>query len=250
MSHVEGVLLDVDDTVVDTRAAFDEALAVVSRVHLPDLPADRHDEVVAAWRADVTGWYRRYTRGEIGYRDQRRARANELHARFGGRQLDEAGFDAWDDLFESAFAGAWRAHADAADALARLRAAGLALGALTNAAVGYQTSKLERSGLGELPVLVGMDTLGVGKPAPEVFVEACRRLGTAPERTVYVGDELDIDAVAAVRAGLVGVWLDRPGSRRHPVPEADVVAAREAGVVVVAGLGELVAVLAPRAGRP
>lgn len=239
MSAVEGVLLDVDDTLVDTRAAFDEALAVVARVYLPDLPAERHHDVVAAWRADVTGWYRRYTRGEIGYLEQRRARANELHARFGGPELDEAGFSAWDDVFEAAFAGAWRAHADAADALSRLRAAGLAVGALTNAAVAYQTGKLERSGLGELPVLVGMDTLGVGKPAPEVFLEACRLLGTAPERTVYVGDELDIDAVAAVRAGLVGVWLDRPGTRRHVIAETEVAAAREAGVVVVESLAVL-----------
>jgi putative hydrolase of the HAD superfamily len=53
---------------------------------------------------------------------------------------------------------------------------------------------------------------------------------------VYVGDELDVDAAGAVAAGLVGVWLDRPGPRRVVVDEAEAVAT---GVVVVHSLAEL-----------
>ncbi len=238
---VDGVLLDVDDTLVDTRGAFEEAVAAVAAAYLP--PGARVADVLGAWRADSGGWYRRYTRGEIGYLTQRHARANELHSLFGGPELDEAGFARWDEVFESAFSEAWRAHHDATEAVAELVSRGLAVGALTNAAVGYQTRKLARAALAEVPVLVGMDTLGVGKPDPRVFREACRRLGTEPGRTAYVGDELDIDAVAAVRAGLVGVWLDRPGTRRHPVPDAEIVEARELGVRVVGSLAGLAAVL-------
>ncbi|HMO12009.1 MAG TPA: HAD family hydrolase [Actinotalea sp.] len=157
--------------------------------------------------------------------------------------LDEAAFAEWDHVFERAFAGAWRALPDAGAAVAALRSAGLVVGALTNAAVAYQTGKLERAGLAEVPVLVGMDTLGVGKPDPRVFAEACRRLGTSARRTAYVGDELDIDAVAAARAGLTGVWLDRPGSRRHTIDPAEVAAARAAGVHVVGSLAEVVPLL-------
>ena len=236
---VDGVLFDVDDTLVDTRQAFVAALADVAREFLPHLSEKQHSEVVAAWRRDDGGWYRRHTRGEIGYLEQRMARANALHQQFGGAVLDEAGFAAWNAVFEQGFARAWVAHREAAEVVAALRGAGLTVGALTNAAVALQTAKLARSGLGDVPVLVGMDTLGVGKPDPRVFAEACRRLGTAPERTAYVGDELDIDARAAVEAGLVGVWVDRPGARRHEIPERDVAAAREAGVLVVASLDEV-----------
>ena len=242
--HVDGVLLDIDDTLVDTRGAFEQALAQVARVYLPGVVDGRLGELVAVWRADVRGHYRRYTRGEVSHVDQRRARANELHERFGGPELDEAAFAEWDAVFEAAFAGSWRAHDDAVPSVEALAAAGLALGTLTNARVDYQTVKLERTGLGRLPVLVGQDTLGVGKPAPQVFLEACRRLGTDPARTVYVGDELDIDAVAAVSAGLVGAWLDRPGTRRHVIDEAEIADARAAGVLVVASLAELPALLA------
>lgn len=244
---VDGVLFDVDDTLVDTRRAFVAALADVARQFLPHLSEDRHAEVVAAWRRDDGGWYRRHTRGEIGYLEQRMARANALHEQFGGAVLDEAGFAAWNAVFEEGFARAWVAHAEAGDVVAALRGAGLAVGALTNAAVALQTAKLARSGLADVPVLVGMDTLGVGKPDPRVFAEACRRLGTVPGRTAYVGDELDIDARAAVEVGLVGIWVDRPGTRRHEIPEADVAAAREAGVCVIASLTELPGLLGVRA---
>ena len=98
----------------------------------------------------------------------------------------------------------------------------------------YQTLKLEAVGLAaDVPMLVGVDTLGVGKPDPRVFVEACRRLGTAPGRTVYVGDELDIDAQAASAAGLLGVWLDRPGPRRIEVSAEEIAAA---GVATISSL--------------
>jgi putative hydrolase of the HAD superfamily len=238
---VDGVLFDVDDTLVDTRGAFAAALAVVGERFLPDLPPHRHPDLLAHWRADPDGHYARYTRGETDYRGQRLARANAMHAAFGGSVLDDDGFTTWDEVFEEAFRAAWEPHDDAAAAVEELLGLGIRVGALSNASVDYQSLKLERVGLAHLvPMLVGVDTLGYGKPDPRVFTEACRLLGTDPARTVYVGDELDVDAVAARRAGLRGVWLDRPGPRRIPVSEHDVAAA---GVVVVHGLDGLVAAL-------
>jgi putative hydrolase of the HAD superfamily len=242
------VLFDIDDTLVDTRGAFGVALATVAEHYLPDVTVERHPEVLAHWRADPGGHYSRYTRGEATYREQRLARANMMHATFGGPTLDDASFDAWDAVFEEAFQAAWEAHDDAAPVVKELIAAGVAVGALSNASVAYQTLKLQRVGLADtVPMLVGVDTLGFGKPAPEVYREACRRLGTDPARTAYVGDELDVDAVAARAAGLTGVWLDRPGPRRVPVSAEEVATS---DVVVVHGLGELVEALGLRAAEP
>lgn len=171
-------------------------------------------------------------------------RANALHDQFGGVELDADTYREWNEVFERGFADAWSAHPDVRGAVDRLAADGLAIGALTNAAVAYQTRKMDQVGLRDrVPVLVGVDTLGVGKPDPRVFAEACRRLGTAPERTAYVGDELDIDARAAAAAGLVGVWVDRPGPRRVEIPDGDVAAARDGRILVIRSLAELPRVL-------
>ena len=238
MTAVDGVLFDIDDTLVETRAAFRVALAGVLERYAPGADVDA---ALALWRADPGGHYRAYTRGERTFREQRMTRANELHAAFGGPVLDDDAYDEWDALFDDVFASGWAAHDDADAVLVRLLDAGVRVGALTNARSAYQTTKLARAGLGErLEVLVGVDTLGYGKPDPRVFLEACRRLGTAPGRTAYVGDELDVDAVAAREAGLIGVWLDRPGPRRVVVTDADVAAA---DVTVIHSLDELPGVL-------
>ena len=241
LGPVDGVLFDIDDTLVDTRGAFVHALAAVAAAYLPDGAADRVDEMLATWRADSGGFYRAYTRGELGFVEQRLHRANELHALFGGPELTEAEFAAWDEVFEGVFIAGWSAHGDASPLIDLLLAAGLRVGAVSNAGTAYQENKLARTGFaGRVPMLVGVDTLGVGKPDPSVFREGARRLGTDPARTVYVGDELDIDAAAAAAAGLVGIWLDRPGARRVHVPEHEVAAA---GVPVITTLADLPALL-------
>nr|WP_216645893.1 HAD family hydrolase [Isoptericola halotolerans] len=233
---LDAVLLDVDDTLVDTRGAFAAALAAVAEAHLPG-DVD-HAAVLEHWRGDPAGHYRSYTRGETDHRTQRRLRADLLHRTFGGAPVGEDAFDAWDELFWGTFERSWRAFDDAAPFVAGLRDAGLRVGVVTNAAVALQERKLAAVGL-DLPVLVGVDTLGFGKPHPDVFVEGARLLGSAPGRTAYVGDEPMIDARAAHDAGLLGVWLDRPGARRTDERDVDVARLREAGIVVAPGLDDV-----------
>jgi len=50
---------------------------------------------------------------------------------------------------------------------------------------------------------------GIGKPDPRIFHEACRRLGCAPAEVLHVGDDLQLDALAARSAGLQTLWLRR-----------------------------------------
>jgi len=213
---IRAVLFDVDDTLVDTRGAFRHALSAVAAAHLDRAPSP--DELTHTWRTDAGGHYRAHARGEISYREQRKRRANELHVIYGGPALDDSAYDEWNLGFEQAFRDGWAPHPDAEACLDQLEAAGIAYGALSNAAVAYQEAKLAACGLDRVPMLVGVDTLGFGKPDPRVFDLACELLGFAANETAYVGDELDIDAIAANQAGLTGIWLDRMGDHSvgHP----------------------------------
>lgn len=243
---VRAVLFDVDDTLVNTRGAFAHALGRIAAVYLPELPAERHADLLVTWRTDAGGHYRAYTRGEVDARTQRMRRANELHALYGGPVLDDGGFDRWDAVFREAFAEGWAPFDDASALVRGLAGRGLRLGALSNAPVEHQVAKLAHVGLGEqVPMLVGVDTLGFGKPDPRVFAAACRLAGVDPARAVYVGDELDIDARAAAEAGLQGVWLDRPGARRGGPHLEDPDVAVRAGVPRIRSLDELAAMLEP-----
>ncbi len=239
MRRVDGVLFDVDDTLVDTRYAFSQAISAVAHVWLPELPQERHADVLARWRSDPNGHFRSYTRGEVDFETQRRRRADDVQVAFGGEPFADASYAEWVELFWGTFTASFVPHADARAAVDALRAAGVRIGALTNAAQALQDAKLAQTGLGDVPVLVGVDTLGFGKPDPRAFAEACRRLGTEPTHTAYVGDELEVDALGASAAGLVGVWLDRPEARRGGAWAEDESAARDAGVRVIRSLAEL-----------
>jgi HAD superfamily hydrolase (TIGR01509 family) len=47
------------------------------------------------------------------------------------------------------------------------------------------------------------------KPHPEAFAPALDALGLEPERCLYVGDSVKADALGALSAGLIPVWVDR-----------------------------------------
>ena len=239
----EGVLLDVDDTLVDTRGAFTHAWGSLVAQYLPHLGDDAVVDVVRVWRADEGGHYAAYTTGRLDYPEQRRLRVNALHEHFGAQPVAPADFEAWNAAFEAGFRAGWAAFDDALEAIAELRAAGVPVGVVTNAAADYQQLKLEKVGLGDLPVLVGVDLLGFGKPDARVFHEGARRLGVAPQRTAYVGDELHADALGAVGAGLRGVWLDRPGTRGRVLTDEEITAAKAAGVRRIERLVDLRPVL-------
>ena len=64
-------------------------------------------------------------------------------------------------------------------------------------------------------VSLAAHSFGSAKPAPDMFLAACRELDVAPADAVYVGDDLLLDVRGAQQAGLRAVWLNRTGSTRH-----------------------------------
>jgi putative hydrolase of the HAD superfamily len=213
---VAAVLLDLDDTLVDTRAAFAAGMAHVVETWLPHLDDDRQQAAVLHWAHDPGGHFRAFTRGELTFAEQRRRRVATLHATFDGPVLDDVRLQRWNDGYEAAIRAAWRALPDGIHLVAELRRRAVPFGVLTNMSADYQRQKLAVVGLGDVPVLVTTDDLGRGKPDPEVFRLGCRRLGVPPWQVAYIGDELDIDARGARDAGLVGIWVDRHGSGERP----------------------------------
>jgi HAD superfamily hydrolase (TIGR01509 family) len=75
---------------------------------------------------------------------------------------------------------------------------------------------LEATGLAaSIPIAVSSDEVEHGKPAPDVYLEAARRLGIAPERCLVVEDSLN--GVRAARAAGMVVALV-PNEHVPPAP--------------------------------
>jgi putative hydrolase of the HAD superfamily len=60
--------------------------------------------------------------------------------------------------------------------------------------------------------------LGLGKPAPAVFAEACRRAGADAAHTLHIGDDAALDVDGALDAGLQAAWVRRPTLATTAVP--------------------------------
>jgi phosphoglycolate phosphatase len=77
-----------------------------------------------------------------------------------------------------------------------MKDAGLRLGVATNGSGGTAREIMRSIGVETLfDVFIGADEVPEGKPAPDMILAACERLGVPPEEAVYVGDEV-VDAVA------------------------------------------------------
>jgi HAD superfamily hydrolase (TIGR01509 family) len=72
--------------------------------------------------------------------------------------------------------------------------------------------KLALTGLNRyFDVMVGGDEVEHGKPAPDVYVEAARRLGIPPADCIAIEDA-DLGAESAAAAGMRAVMIRRDGS--------------------------------------
>jgi putative hydrolase of the HAD superfamily len=113
-----------------------------------------------------------------------------------------------------------------ADALTRLREAGLRLGVVSNSD-GRVDAALAAAGLRDyFEVVIDSALVGVEKPDPRIFAAALERLDVPPGEALYVGDIYEVDVVGARAAGMAVALVDPHG--RHAgldVPTAPSVAA-------------------------
>lgn len=216
---VRGVLLDVDDTLLGTRAAMIHAGRVAATELWPRADPSRLAQAGLRYREDPGGHFRAFTRGERDLEEMRARRVEDV-AGWLGEQATAEDLPRWTARFDQAFAEVLRPFDDVVGALRDCRERGWVVALLTNSSEAYTHDKLELAGLTdavtELTVgVVTTDTLGIGKPAARVFHHACRLMGLDPDQVVYVGDELDVDTCGALAAGLGAAWLRRPGYERH-----------------------------------
>ncbi|MEO0324830.1 MAG: HAD family hydrolase [Myxococcota bacterium] len=99
-------------------------------------------------------------------------------------------------------------------ALARVRAAGWALGIVSNSE-GRLPETFAAVGLADaFEVVIDSHVLGISKPDPRIFEAALARLGADAAESVYAGDIPAVDVEGARSAGLAGALIDT--GRHYP----------------------------------
>jgi N-acetyl-D-muramate 6-phosphate phosphatase len=181
--RARAVLFDLDGTLADSAPGLADATNDMLRARgLPLLPLEALRPAVGSGARGMVSTAFGLTPGEPGYDGLR----DEFLIRYELRLLEKV------RLFE-----------EVPPVLDALEAAGLAWGIVTNKALRFADPMTRALGLvPRTPVLVGGDSTPHTKPHPAPLLEAARRLATAPECCIYVGDDArDMQAGRAAGMG-------------------------------------------------
>jgi putative hydrolase of the HAD superfamily len=238
--HLEGILFDLDDTlIVDeerTRHAFREAAAVAARsgADVARFAADAVRFAEEAWQASAHHEFcsaigiaaSEWLWGTFPSNPPLAAEACAVRRDVFRRALAAQGV-AGDGSEEASEFTRSRSQTHlmpgAVEVLTELRPR-FRLGLLTNGDPNLQRLKLETSGLGSFfdEVVVSGEE-GIGKPNPGVFHRLLDRMNLPASHAAMVGNSLTRDVAGAQVAGLAAaIWLRVPGAEEFAdvVPDA------------------------------
>lgn len=207
---VRALLLDVDDTIVDTVGAMHRAGRQGAAAAWPGLPEDRHAALSAAFYDDPAKLFDQYAAGALPFAEMRRLRYGEACRVLG---LADTGFDAYEAAYSAAFCRVQASFPDAVGLLDRAREADVACVFVTNSATDLTQMKLAVAGVADRGPIVTPEIVGVGKPDARIFQAALDLADVTPELALMVGDTLSTDVLGARVVGVRAAWLQRPGMR-------------------------------------
>ena len=201
LAGLQAAILDLDGTMVDTVGDFEVALAAaladvgwpaVSRAFITRTVGKGSEDLIARTLAEVGAPATLFDAAWARYQQHYLA-VNGQHA----------------DVFPGVVEG-----------LAALKARGWRLACLTNKPGAFARPLLERKGLaGFFDHVFGGDAFERKKPDPLPLLRTCAALGTAPARTLMVGDSSN-DVLAARAAGCPVVLLSYGYNHREPASAA------------------------------
>ena len=212
---IAGVIFDLDGVIVDSEIWWDEVRQAFAADHGRPWTVDDRHAVMGANSRQWSETMRRRLELDLPAETIERAIVDGMIARYrrdGAPAIDGA-----------------------VEAVRRI-AAGVPVALASSSHPAVITAALAATGLEDtFPVVVSSDEVAHGKPAPDVFLEAARRLGIEPRRCLVVEDSLN-GLKAGRAAGMTTVLV--PNHSVPPAPgaedQADIVLDRLADLVPAA----------------
>jgi HAD superfamily hydrolase (TIGR01509 family) len=198
---IEAVIFDNDNVLIDSEELWAEAREAITREHGGRWRASAQEEMMGMSSHEWSRW---------------------LHDELGVELEPEAISSAVVDRLDAVYRERLRLMPGAAEAVERVAARWpLALASSSNRPL--IELALELSGLERFfDAVVSSEEVERGKPAPDVYLEAARRLGARPERCAAVEDSTN-GLLSAHAAGMRVIAV--PDPRYPPDPDALAVAA-------------------------
>jgi 2-haloacid dehalogenase len=209
MKHYELVFMDLDETLMDFKAAEQSALAR----SFDEFGLVLSASTVALYEARNSALWKALERGEI---DQERLKVERFRQVFQelGWPVDPAVFSAvYIEFLSQGIYPLPQAEEVCAYLGLRYR-----LAIVTNGIAAVQYPRILNSGFAQyMEAIIVSEEAGCGKPNPAIFDYGCNRLGFHDkEAMLMVGDSMASDIQGAVNFGIDSCWLNATGK---PAPQ-------------------------------
>lgn len=210
--QLDAAIVDLDGTMVDTMGDFAEAINRMLRdLDLPSIEAARIEPMVGKGSENLLRSVLKHVLRPVDEAQD-------------AIKIDALYPAAWESYQRHYLAinGQYSAvYPGVVEGLQALRAAGLRLACLTNKPTDFAVPLLQAKGLGGFfDKVFGGDAFERKKPDPLPLLKTCEALGTAPARTLMVGDSSN-DAQAARAAGCPVVLVTYGYNHGQPVRGVD-----------------------------
>jgi putative hydrolase of the HAD superfamily len=205
---IRAVVFDVDGTLVDHQGAQRAGLEKLYSM-LEEAQRVSVNEFVAIWQREANRYWELYQEGKITFIQQRLLRVKAVFDSLGEWATDERAMIVF-RMYLAEYEGSWKLYDDVLPCLDSL--GGYRLAVISNGDSSQQRRKLERIGIASRfdSVVISGD-LSVYKPDSEIFERSLQELSVSPEEAVYIGDDLESDALGAKGVGMRAIWLAREG---------------------------------------
>ncbi|MFW9263666.1 HAD family hydrolase [Nostoc sp. CALU 546] len=213
---IKAVLFDLDDTLIDHDAAIRDAASALFNKVIPN-SEDELNIFQEQWISLTRKWYKKFFAKEVTFQESGRGKLREAFLKY-GYEFSDTDADALLSEYWEHYVSMCQLFNDVDECFAQLHKC--KIGVITNGQEAQQVEVLKRCGiLSVMDVVVTSEAAGFAKPAPQIFQLACAKLGVQETESVYVGDNLELDAIAARDTGLIGVWLNRLHSGLQASPQ-------------------------------
>ena len=212
LSRVDAVIVDLDGTMVDTMGDFNEAInRMLRELALPPIEPHHIEHMVGKGSEHLL----RSLLKHVLALDGKALNAMNIEAIYPSAWTSyQRHYLAINGQFSAVYAGV-------EEGLQVLQSRGLRLACLTNKPTSFALPLLKAKGLdGYFEMVFGGDAFERKKPDPLPLIKTCEALGTAPVRTLMVGDSSN-DAQAARAAGCPVVLVTYGYNHGQPVRAVD-----------------------------
>jgi len=194
---MRGLILDLDDTLLDERTASSIALEAFFDEHDKSWTGESKEAAQQRWRQISARHWCKFEAGETTFQGQRRARVRE----FLRLELSDTEADLAFEPYRLAYEAAWTLVPECDAFLARTQ--GIPKVIVTNGDKAQQLKKVRITRLHKhvLEVITPEDC-GHWKPRPQIFLAALARLKLEPHECLMIGDDPVRDIQPALALGM------------------------------------------------